>query len=211
MDIEFALNKDGLLVVVLPPQRKIDDNYDIISLNDYYQYKNELETGIVNDKIKINILAKENLSLFSSSLHDCVDTILNINNSRSFTKEALDLVNHFLDKEKSYMEHDFPNKNKLCLYLNVGSYFIDNKTIPVKHIELSMGEYYQGDYGGTTSEGCHYMAYDVVYMKATDSLNAVKLFQVSKLVGPTVSFKTINELFFNNKLKFYSIKELANM
>ncbi len=206
MNINFGLDNDGLLMIVLPLQTKTENEVYVISLSDYYQYKNELESGIVNEKIKINILSKECILSFLSYKNIIADK-----NQFSFLKTALDLVNGFLDKGESRIDHDFPNKNRLYLSLTTGSYFINHETVPVRHIELSMGEYCQGDYGGTTSEGCHYMVYDGVFMKPTDSLNAAKLFEISKFAGPTVSFKILNELFFNNELKFYSIEELANM
>lgn len=233
MNINFGLDINNLIIVIVqdrlnnlnnnfffdnsdivtkPQQSKTDNRFTVISLYDYYCHKDNLEESITSGKIKTKHLSSLDIMTIGPQIYDSLKGWwCQVLTNDSSAKTAFDLLNSFLDKGVSYITHDFPNKNQLCLSLTTGSYFINNETVSVKHIELSMGEYYQGDYAGTTSEGCHYMAYGDVYMKSTDSLNAAKLFEISKFAGPTVTFKMLNELFFNNELKFYSIEELVNM
>lgn len=233
MDINFGLDVNKLIVVIIkdslgnlnkdfffdnsdiitkPQQSKTDNRFTVISLYDYYYHKDNLKESITSGEIKTKHLSSSDIMTIGPQIYDSLKGWwCPVLTNDSSLKTALDLVNGFLDKGEFHIEHDFPNKNQVLLSLTTGSYFINHETVPVRHIELSMGEYCQGDYGGTTSEGCHYMVYDGVFMKPTDSLNAAKLFEISKFAGPTVTFKIINELFFNNELKFYSIEELANM
>ncbi len=206
MNTSFLLNKEGRLVVVIDINHTgRTDLIETISMRDYLEYKNDLINYLQNGKI---LVTKYN------SLEDYVhfrdaESLLSAL-KKSTMEKSLKLVKDFFESNSKYasIKHEYENKDQLYLTLSKGSFYLDEETKDVVYVEVGFGEYHQGDYGGTTDEGCHYMAYGGIYMKPSDIYEAALLFSVLQYTG-YVDLRELNKTIFENKLNFTNVEELS--
>lgn len=77
---------------------------------------------------------------------------------------------HILLKHSVYKSLD-----TLTLVVNEGNFHQIGK---VQYVEVTYGEYFQGDYAGTTKEGCHYMAAMGAYFPLDKIDEALEYFMI---------------------------------
>ena len=207
MNKSFILTKNNDLVVLIneissPPNN--EKVYQTITLTEYAESLDRDNYEYVNTK---TYTKDEVVSLFRSLSDLMAYTQFPIFSS-SINTQIIHLIKGYFDEGGCESTFEFPNKNQARISISKGCYYLNDQTKKVLHIEIGFAEYHQGDYAGTTCEGCHYMSYGTNYMKCSDLEQAVKLFQIIKFTDSTTEIETLNKLFFNNELKFYSIDEL---
>lgn len=205
MNKSFILTKNNGLVVLIneissPPNN--EKVYQTITLTEYAESLDRDNYEYVSTKTYIK---DEVVALFRSLSDLIAYTQFPI---FSHLTQIIHLIKGYFDEGSCESTFEFPNKNQARISISKGCYYLNKQNKIVSHIELGFAEYHQGDYAGTTGEGCHYMCYGTTYMKCSDLDQAVKLFQIIKITDSTTEIQTLNKLFFNNELKFFSIDEL---
>lgn len=119
------------------------------------------------------------------------------------------LTNELLNNEEFEIKYKFPDNTLLVLKLINKENTNNSVKYPVKSIILSYYVYDDAICDLMDGVDAHILI-DNVQLKYTESSIAFYLFELAKKCKTVRSFHKLNELFFNNELKFINIDNLVN-
>lgn len=206
MKTYFALTHSGNIIVIIDSIdskiSEINSILNVVSLGDYINHKDNLEESMNNGKI---------ISTKTFVKQDIVTFLKNPSDIKKYINKTInELHKHFTDRylknKKTRTYYSYSNKNLLELSLT-DTQSIIKSTEYIQYLRLTNYKYCVQD-SVVHGTSIFYDDYDEVILKSLDLLNSIYLFEIAKFCGHDVTFKQINELFFDNEIQFTTIAEI---